>query len=138
MEFFILIWVDFLLSQIAKLDKIINLFCLVFLKIDFFVCRIFFKTDAVGCHCFYIIYSTKVSGFFISVFISFHSLNTLFTETNSSWLIYESIKVLEITTSIVFNILPLFNTYMSFYIFHELRYYVLFHLKDNFLFHLFF
>ena len=37
-------------------------------------------------------------------FISLSSLKTLFTETNSSLLIYESIKALEIITSIVFNL----------------------------------
>ena len=53
---------------------------------------------------FYIVYSAEASGFFISSFISLYSLNTLFTETNSPWLIYESIKALEIRTSIVFDL----------------------------------
>ena len=51
---------------------------------------------------FYIVYSSEVSGF-IFFFLSLYSLYTLFTETNSSWLIYESIKTLEIRTLIVFN-----------------------------------
>ena len=49
------------------------------------------------------IYYPEVSGFFISSFISLYSLNTLFTKTNLSWLIYESIKVLEIRVPIVFS-----------------------------------
>ena len=40
----------------------------------------------------------------ISSFISSYSLNTLFTETNSSWLIYESIKTLEIKTYVLFKL----------------------------------
>ena len=50
------------------------------------------------------IYYTEVSGFFISFFISLYSLNTLFTKTNSSWLLYESIQGLEIRTSKVSNL----------------------------------
>ena len=46
-----------------------------------FVRSIFLTTDTIGFHCFYIIYSTEVSGFFISSFISLYSLNTLFPET---------------------------------------------------------
>ena len=42
-------------------------------------------------------YSTDVSGFFILFLISLYSLNALSTETNSSWLVYESIKDLEVS-----------------------------------------
>ena len=35
--------------------------------------------------------------------MSSYYFNTLFIETNSSWLIYESINALEINTSTVFN-----------------------------------
>ena len=69
-----------------------------------FVCSIFLTTDTIGFHHFYILHSTEVSGYFITSFISFYSLNTLFTETNSSWLIYESIKALEIRTSKLFKL----------------------------------
>ena len=58
-------------------------------------------------------YSIEVSGFFISSFISLYSLNRLFIETNSSWLIYESINALEIRTSIVFNLIFPNNTILS-------------------------
>ena len=51
-----------------------------------------------------IVHSTKVSGFFNSSFISLCFLNTSFTETNSSWLIHQSVKVLEIRISIVFKL----------------------------------
>ena len=42
--------------------------------------------------------------FFIPSFISLYYLNTLFTEKNLSWLIYVSIKELEIRTSIGFKL----------------------------------
>ena len=38
-------------------------------------------------NCFYIVYSTAFLRFLISSLISLYSLDTLFTETNSSWLI---------------------------------------------------
>ena len=40
----------------------------------------------------------------ISSFISLYSFRTLFIKTNSSWLITESIKALEIKTSMLFNL----------------------------------
>ena len=40
----------------------------------------------------------------ISLFISLYSFNTLFINTNSSCLIFESIKALEIHTSMIFNL----------------------------------
>ena len=40
----------------------------------------------------------------ISSFISSYSFSTLFIETNSSWLIFESIRDLEINTSVLFNL----------------------------------
>ena len=43
----------------------------------------------------------KFQNFFISSSFSSFSLNVLFTATNSAWLIYNSIKALEIRTSIV-------------------------------------
>ena len=54
---------------------------------------------------------------FFAFFISLYSLNTLFTETNSSWLIYESIKALEIRISIVFNLSFPNNTILSCFFF---------------------
>ena len=65
----------------------------------------------------YIIYSIEVSGFFISSFISLYSLNRLFTERNSSWLIYESIKALNLRTLIVINLSILSNTILSCFFF---------------------
>ena len=69
----------------------------------------------------------EVSGFFISSFISLYSLNTLFIETNSSWLKYESINAVEIRTSIVFNLFFPNNTILScfFYIFLLIELYFL-------------
>ena len=76
--------VDFFLQQIAQFDKSINLFCLVFLTLEFSFSVYFFTTDAIRTHCFYIMYSKEVSEFLISSLISLYSLNSLFTETNSS------------------------------------------------------
>ena len=76
-----------------------------------------FTTDTIGFHCFYIKYSLKVSGFFNSFFISLYPLKALFTETNSSWLIYESIKALKFKTSIVFNLNFLDDTILSCFFF---------------------
>ena len=64
------------------------------------------------CDCFYVVsfirFSACINPIYIvcytELFILSYSLNTLFTERNSSWLIYELIKVLEIRISIVFNV----------------------------------
>ena len=98
------------MPQTPQYDKSINLFWLVFSDTWIFVRSIFFTTDAIYFHCFYITYSTEFSGFFFSSFISLYSLNTLLTETNPSWLIYELIKALTIRTSIIFNLLFHNNT----------------------------
>ena len=63
----------------------------------------------------YIVYSRDVSGSFF--FISLFFLNTLFIETNSSWLIYESIKAVEIETLITFNLAFPCNTIGSCFLF---------------------
>ena len=65
-----------------------------------FIRSILFTTGTIGFNCFYIVYYTNVLTFLF--FISSYSFNTLFTETNSSWLIYEPIMVLEIKTLIIF------------------------------------
>ena len=65
----------------------------------------------------YVVYSTKVSGFFIYSFVSLYSLNILFTETNLSWLMQELIKVLEIRILIVFNFVFASNTILSYFFF---------------------
>ena len=69
----------FFLPKIAQLDTKINLLTLEFL---FAVC--FLQLTQIGFHCLYIVYSTALLGFLIASFISSYSLNTLFTETNSS------------------------------------------------------
>ena len=110
-----LVKVDFSLPQTIKLYQSINVFYIVFVP-NFWisVCSIFLTTNTIGFQCFYIIYFTEI---FISSFISSYSLNTLFTETNSSWLKYESIKALEIKNSIVFNISFPNNTRLSCFFF---------------------
>ena len=75
-----------------------------------FVLSIFLTNDTIGFHCVYIIYYPEC-------LILLHSLDTLFTETNSSWLIYELIKDLEIRTSIVFNLSFPNNTILSCFFF---------------------
>ena len=50
----------------------------------------------------YIVYWTAFSEFLIFSFISLYSINTLFTEISSLWLICESFKALEIKYLIVF------------------------------------
>ena len=68
------------------------------------VLSILFATDTIGFHSFSIIYSTEVSGCFISLLISLYYLKTLFTETNLLQLIYGLIKIFQIRISIVFNL----------------------------------
>ena len=55
--------------------------------------------------------------FLISFFVSSYYLCTLFTKTNSSWLIYELIKAQEIKTSILFNLVFANNTILSCFFF---------------------
>ena len=45
--------------------------------------------------------------------MSSYSFSTLFNETNSSWLTFESIKALEIKTSSVFNLVFADNTILT-------------------------
>ena len=47
--------------------------------------------------------------------MSLYCLNTLFPETNSSWLLSESIKDLEIETSMLFNLVFANNTVFSYF-----------------------
>ena len=53
----------------------------------------------------------------ISSFILSHSFSTLFIKTNSSWLIFESIKAIQIKTSMVFNLDFANNTVLSCFFF---------------------
>ena len=113
----------FFLLQIAQFDTSINLFCLVFLTLEFLLAVFCLTTDTIRFHCFYIVYFTAFSGFLISFFISLYFLNTLFTEINSSWLIYEFIKALQIRTSIAFKLVFANNTILScFFCFSWLTY----------------
>ena len=61
----------------------------------------------------FIVYSTELLGILISSFVSLYSLNILFTEKKSLWLINEFIKALEIKTSIAFNFVFANNTILS-------------------------
>ena len=99
------------MPQTGEFDRIISFS---FSDIWIFVCSILLTTDAIRFRCFYIIPYTQI---FISFLISLYSLNTLFTETNSSWLIYDSIKALENRTYIVFNLSFPSNTILSYFFF---------------------
>ena len=59
----------------------------------------------------------QVFRFLISSFISLYSFNTKFIKTNSSWLITDSIKALEIKTSMLFNLDFANNTILSCFFF---------------------
>ena len=80
-----------------------------------FAHSIVLATETVRFHCFYIIYSIAFLGFLISFFVSLYSLSTLFTEINSSWVIYESIKAITLKTSIVFNFAFANNTILLYF-----------------------
>ena len=89
------------------------------------VLSILFATDTIGFHSFSIIYSTEVSGCFISLLISLYYLKTLFTETNLLQLIYGLIKIFQIRISIVFN-LPfskstVLSCFSSFFLYNWLK-----------------
>ena len=75
--------------------------------------RHFFIHFSTYINSIYIVHSTALSGFLIYSFISLYSLNTFFTETNLSWLIYELAKVLEIRMLIVFNVFYANNIILS-------------------------
>ena len=85
------------------------------ISIYYYICTIFWCVFllilTIFISIFHYIYK-YVSGFFISFFISLYYLNT-FTEANFSWLIYESIKALEIKTLIVSNLAFPSNTILS-------------------------
>ena len=121
-SFLFLIKVDFFLPQTTQFVKSINLFCLVFLKLELTL-EVFFTTNTISSHCFYIIYSTEISRIFISSLISLSSVKTLFTKINSSCItyesftIYESIKDSEIRTLMVFDLSFPNNTIFSCFFF---------------------
>ena len=57
------------------------------------------------------VYSQEVLGLLLSFFfVSFYTLTLFFNETNSSWLIFESIETSQIRTSILFNLVFANNT----------------------------
>ena len=61
--------------------------------------------------------SVEVFKLLISFFISLYSFNTLYTKTNSLWLKYESVKSLEIKTSMLFNLFFASGTILSCFFF---------------------
>ena len=86
---------NFFSPQIAQFDKRINLFCFVFLILEFLVCLqyLFYKRHK-RFHCFYIVYSTAFLRFF-------------------NFVLYESIKALEVKIAIEFNLVFANNTILS-------------------------
>ena len=59
--------------------------------------------------------------FLIASFISPHSINTLITKTNSSWLICELIKALEIKTSMILNLVVIAILFYDVFFFFFLK-----------------
>ena len=93
---------DFLLSHSAHVSKSFSFPKFAFANLRFyFVC--FSTLQAIQWHCFINIlwWTVEVFKFWIDSFISSYSFNTLFKETNSSWLIYELIKAVEIKTLLI-------------------------------------
>ena len=89
-----------------------------------FVCSIFLTNDTILFHRFYTVCSTTFSGFLIFSFISLYYRSTLFSETNSEWVIYESIGALEIKTSIIFDLVLADNSILSCFFFFFLIIYL--------------
>ena len=92
-------------------------FRFLFLHLLGFTFSIFFALQTIRQHYFIYSLNFHLLGLFIFCFISSYSFSTLFTETNSIKLIFESIKALEIKTSIVFNLVFANNTMLSCFFF---------------------
>ena len=105
---------DFFLLQIAQFDKN-NLFGLVILALELFAVFFLQLMQYVSIFLYCIFHSiSRIFDFFFHPIIF---LNTLLTESDSSWLIYESLKDLEIKTLIVFNLIFDSNTILSCFFF---------------------
>ena len=90
----------FFLPQTEQFYKSICLFCLVFLTLEFSLAVFFWNwIDSFLLFLYNVFHRFFIS--FIHFIIFFY---TLFTETASSWLIYQLIKALEIRPSIVFDL----------------------------------
>ena len=113
----------FLVHVLVYIDVFIGKFYdLIFRLHDFHSTRIFHLYLLLLLHHYFVQLTTYInhiyivcprtfSGYFTSSFTSVYSLNTLFTEATSWWLIYESIKALQTQTLTVFNFL---NAFISF------------------------
>ena len=105
-----LIKVEFFLLQTAQFYKIISLFCLVFLILEFSFAVYFLQLT----QHFSIVFIQYVTHNFLFFLSSHYILLTRYLLwLNLSWLIYESIKALEIKNSIVFNLSFPNNTILS-------------------------
>ena len=104
LAFFPLINFDFVLLHTAHFDKSI-IFRFLSLKRMVFYFLYFFTLKTIQLHCFTNrLKSVEVFKFLISSFISSYYFRTLFIIINSSRLIFESIKAVEIKTSMLFNL----------------------------------
>ena len=92
-------------------------FRFLFLHLLGFTFSIFSALQTIRQHCFIHSLNFHLLGFFIFCFISSYSFSTLFTETSSIKLIFETIKALEIKSSIVFNLVFANNTTLSCFFF---------------------
>ena len=113
---------DFLLSHTAYFDK--SVIFQVFFPCNFrtFTFRIFFYTlnAIMRLNCNY-----TVMRFLISSPILSYGFSIFIIETNSSWLITESIKTLEYKTSVLFNLDFANNTTLLEFLFYFIDFYLL-------------
>ena len=108
---FLLFNKPFFFPQAAQFEKGINLFCLVFLTLELLF-AVFYNWHN-SFRLFYNVYYTVFSGFWMSSFISLYSLNTLFIETNSSWLAYKLVRASKMKNLTVLNLIFAVNTILS-------------------------
>ena len=97
---------DFLLLySIEHFDKSIIFPFLVLTKLDFYFLYFFYiSNNKIALFYIYFKLLLIIRFFLFLFFISSNSFRTLFIKTNSLWLIFESIKRLEIKTYTLFNL----------------------------------
>ena len=96
---------DFLLLYTEHFDKSIISPFLVLTKLDFYFLYFFYlSNNKIALFCIYFILLFTVRFFLFLFFIFSNSFRTLFIKTNSTRLIFESIKTLEIKSYTLFNL----------------------------------
>ena len=95
---------NFLLLYTEHFDKSIISPFLVLTKLDFYFLYFFYLSNNIALFCIYFILLFIIRFFLFLFFIFSNSFRTLFIKTNSTRLIFESIKTLEIKTYTLFNL----------------------------------